>query len=342
MYTPCRMASFPQASDTAGDLPVQAGPIAAVQKGIAAMSGLRRMPVALKEGRGASLKRGLRRWRLALLPALMLLTPGSAAGVEVVRYPIPESAADQRYDYPRKLLELVLSKTRTAYRVEYPTVSMSQNRQIIELEAGRTIDVSALPSSAEREARLLPIRVPLNKGLLGWRLGLVRKGDTHRVAQIKTLSDLMGVRLAQGQDWPDTQILSGNGLEVINGSTYEGLFKMLESQRFDYFPRSVMEIWDEQEAHASTLEIEPHLALHYFYDSYFFVNKRNTKLAADISEGMEKAIADGSFDKLFNEHWGERVRKARLNDRTVIELRNPLLTPETPSNRRELWYGVRR
>lgn len=279
----------------------------------------------------------------ALFPILLFVAHGSAVGVEIVRYPIPESAADQRYDYPRKLLELVLSKTRTAYRVEYPAVSMNQNRQIVELEAGRTIDVAPLPSSADRETRLLPIRIPLNKGLLGWRLGLVRKGDTDRIAQIKTLADLKGLRIAQGQDWPDTQILSqGNGLEVIQGSSYEGLFKMLESQRFDYFPRSVMEIWDEQEAHAGTLEIEPHLALHYFYDSYFFVNKRNTKLAADIREGMEKAIADGSFDKIFNEHWGERVRKARLNERTVIELRNPLLTPETPSNRHELWYGVRR
>lgn len=331
-----------QAPATATGLATKAGAIAAVQKGVALVRGTRLMSFALKEGRGASPKSGLRRWWLALFPALSLLAHGSALGVEIVRYPIPESAADQRYDYPRKLLELVLSKTGTAYRVEYPTVSMSQNRQIIELEAGRMIDVAGLPASAEREARLLPIRVPLNKGLLGWRLGLVRKGDTGRVAQVKTLRDLLGVRIAQGQDWPDTQILSGNGLEVINGSTYEGLFKMLESQRFDYFPRSVMEIWGEQEAHSSTLEIEPNLALHYFYDSYFFVNKRNTKLAADISEGMEKAIADGSFDKLFNEHWGERVRKARLNERTVIELRNPLLTPETPSNRRELWYGVRR
>lgn len=297
------------------------------------------LPLALGS---ASLKlRMLRLW-LIWFPALSLVVHNSAVGVEIVRYPIPESAADQRYDYPRKLLELVLSKTRTEYRVEYPVVSMNQNRQIVELEAGRTIDVAPLPSSAEREARLLPIRIPLNKGLLGWRLGLVRKGDTDRVAQVKTLADLKNVRLAQGQDWPDTQILIANGLDVMTSSTYEGVFKMLENQRFDYFPRSVMEIWDEQDSHASTLDVEQHLALHYFYDSYFFVNKRNTKLAANIAEGMEKAVADGSFDKIFNEYWGERVRKARLNERTVIELRNPLLTPETPSHRNELWYGVRR
>ena len=316
---------------------------AAIQEGGAATHGTRLMSLALEQRGGASpsWRSLLRRW-LTSFVALLLLSHGSASGVEIVRFPIAESAGDQRMNYPRELLKLALSKARTEYRVTYPTVSMSQNRQIVELEAGRMIDVAPLPSSSDREARLLPIRIPLNKGLLGWRLGLVRKGDTHRVEQVKTLTDLRGVRLAQGQDWPDTQILMGNGLEVIKGSNYEGLFKMLESQRFDYFPRSVMEIWDEQAAHANTLEIEPHLALHYFYDSYFFVHKHNTKLAADITEGMEKAIADGSFDKLFDEHWGERVRKARLNERRVIELRNPLLTPETPSDRRELWYGVRR
>ena len=170
----------------------------------------------------------LRVW-LTLFSALLLVVHSSARGVEIVRYPIPESAADQRYDYPRKLLELVLSKTSTTYRVEYPAVPMNQNRQIVELEAGRSIDVAPLPSSAEREARLLPIRIPLNKGLLGWRLGLVRKGNTDRIAQVKTLADLKDLRIAQGQDWPDTQILNGNGLDVIKGSSYEGLFKMLES-----------------------------------------------------------------------------------------------------------------
>jgi hypothetical protein len=31
-----------------------------------------------------------------------------------------------------------------------------------------------------------------------------------------------------------------------------------------------------------------------------------------------------------------------MEARTVIELRNPLLTPETPSDRPELWYDPRR
>ena len=278
------------------------------------------------------------RWLLCLV----LLSPVAALATQIVRFPVPEFEGDHRYDYATQLLQLALSKSGTDYRIQPAEFAMNQERQVLELEAGRSIDVGPIPSSAEREARLLPIMIPLNKGVLGWRLGLIRKGEKASFEGVQTLDDLKRVRLAQGQEWPDTQILKANGIDVITAPRYEGLFKMLIGKRFDYFPRSVMEIWDEQENNASTLEVEPHLALHYFYDAYFMVNRRNTRLAHDIEAGLEKAIADGSFDRLFQQYYGERLRKAHLETRTVIELRNPLMTPGTPTNRPELWYDRRR
>lgn len=273
-----------------------------------------------------------------LFVCLMFAWHGAVAAVEVVRFPRPEFKEDRRFDYALKLLKLGLSKTGTEYRVELAQISMNQERQVVELEADRTIDVAPIPSSAEREERLLPIRIPIQKGVLGWRLGLIRKGDQGRFAGVASLEDLKRLRIAQGQEWPDTQILRANGIDVITAPRYEGLFKMLVSERFDYFPRSVNEIWDELENHAGTLEVESRIALHYYYDAYFMVNKKNTRLAESLRQGLEKAIADGSFNRLFDEYHGERLRKARLDKRTVIELRNPLLTPGTPSDRPELWY----
>jgi hypothetical protein len=277
-----------------------------------------------------------------LLACLLLAWHVAAVGAEIIRFPKPEFEGDARYDYAFQLLQLALSKTGTEFRIQMAGVAMNQERQVLEIEAGRTIDVGPIPSSAEREARLLPIRIPINKGALGWRLGLIRKGEQDLLAGVNMLKDLKGERLAQGQEWPDTTILQANGISVITAPRYEGLFKMLEGKRFDYFPRSIMEIWDEQATHADTLVVEPHLALHYYYDAYFMVNRKNTRLAQNIRNGLEKAILDGSFDKLFQQYFGERFRKAHLETRTVIELRNPLLTPETPSNRPELWYDFRR
>ena len=72
------------------------------------------------------------------------------------------------------------------------------------------------------------------------------------------------------------------------------------------------------------------------------VNRKNTRLAHDIRVGLEKAIRDGSFHKLFQQYFGAQIRKAHLETRTVIELQNPLQPPETPSIRPELWYDFRR
>ena len=239
-----------------------------------------------------------------LLLALLLVAQGAAA--EVVRFPRPEFEGDRRFDYARDLLKLALSKVGPDYRVELA-------------------------------------EFPMNKGVLGWRLGLIRKGDAARFADVNALDDLKQVRLAQGLHWPDTDILRANGIPVITGPSYEGLFKMITGSRFDYFPRSVMEIWNEQASNAETLEIEPRVALHYpYYTSYYMLNRGNTRLAEIIRQGMEKALADGSFDRLFEQHHGESLRRAQLDKRVIIELKNPLVTPGTSVNRPELWFDLRR
>jgi hypothetical protein len=82
------------------------------------------------------------------------------------------------------------------YRIELADLPMTQDREVVELETGHLIDVAPLPSSAEREARLLAVRIPINKGVLGLRLGLIRKGDAARLAGVKTLDVLKQVSLA--------------------------------------------------------------------------------------------------------------------------------------------------
>ncbi|NRF71151.1 transporter substrate-binding domain-containing protein [Aquincola sp. S2] len=280
---------------------------------------------------------------LARLLIVLLFAAQGAAAAEVVRFPRPEFEGDRRFDYARELLKLALSKVGPDYRVEHAESPMNQERQILELEAGRTIDVAPMPSSAEREARLLAVYIPINRGVLGLRLGLVRKGDAAQFAGVNSLDDVKRLRLAQGQYWPDTEILRANGIPVIIGPSYEGLFKMLVGNRFDYFPRSVLEIWNEQASNADALEVEPRIALYYpYYTAYFMLNKGNTRLSEIIRQGLEKAIADGSADRLFDQHFGERLRRAQLDKRVIIELKNPLVTPGTPVNRPELWYDYRR
>jgi hypothetical protein len=72
---------------------------------------------------------------------------------------------------------------------------------------------------------------------------------------------------------------------------------------------------------------------------YFFFSHKRPELAETVCQGMEKALADSSFDRLFQEHFADSLRRAQLSQRQVIKLENPLLPDATPLQRRELWFS---
>lgn len=216
---------------------------------------------------------------------------------------------------------------------------MMQGRALAELERRGEVDVVWSVTSIEREARLRPIRIPIYKGLIGWRLPLVREETAPRFAAMQSREDLLPLLAGQQHDWPDTAILRANGFQIETGAPYDSLFQMLAEKRFDWFPRSVVEIWDERGTHAGkNLVVAPHIALHYPSACYFFVNRENTELARRIEIGLEAALRDGSFDALFNRYFAAVLQQADLKNRRVIELENPLLPGNTPLSRKALWY----
>lgn len=276
---------------------------------------------------------------ICLLPMLVvLLTPAQAA--EKIFYPRPESASDARQDYPVRLLELALSKSGADYTPSPGTLLMPQARALKELEINSgAVQIVWTMTSKEREQQLLPIRIPIYKGLIGWRLALVNKQKAQQFGSVKGINDMKAFEAGQGHDWPDTQILRSNGLRVVGEASYDGLFKQLESGRFDYFPRSMSEIWAEADTHADkALVVDKNIALHYRAAVYYFVNKDNTKLATALQKGLDRAIADGSFDKLFHQYNDSLIKRADLGKRVILELNNPLLPDETPLQRKELWF----
>jgi len=57
---------------------------------------------------------------------------------------------------------------------------------------------------------------------------------------------------------------------------------------------------------------------------------------------LNRAIADGSFDRHFFNHELVRdvLRQANLQDRRAFFIDNPNMTPETPVDRDELWLDI--
>ena len=53
---------------------------------------------------------------------------------------------------------------------------------------------------------------------------------------------------------------------------------------------------------------------------------------------MERAVADGSFERLFQQQFANSLAHLQDAERQVIELPNPLLPNATPLQRPELWF----
>ena len=73
---------------------------------------------------------------------------------------------------------------------------------------------------------------------------------------------------------------------------------------------------------------------------YLFTRKENKVLAKELEEGLNRAVADGSFDQVFfNDPAVQDVMaKANMKNRRAIFLDNPTLSKETPLDRKELWF----
>ncbi|WP_429076555.1 hypothetical protein [Aeromonas veronii] len=249
-------------------------------------------------------------------------------GVSATEQPI--RAWNLLLDHPNpavvQLLRLSLDLTVPEYG-PYQLVSspqMEQGRAVKELRSGELVQVGVFAPDGERERELLAIHIPLAKGLLGWRVCLVRQGDEGRFAAIGSLADWhrAGLAIGQHRSWPDTQLLRANGLKVTVGNLYEALFNMLRKKRFDCFLRSVIEIEDELRQHPD-LAIEPCLVFRYPLALLFFVSPKYPELAQRIELGLQRARQTGDFDRIFEEGFGSTIRRLKLDERVRLELHNP-------------------
>jgi hypothetical protein len=244
--------------------------------------------------------------------------------------------------YAMQMVKLALTKIDTQYTFQVDTTPVTQTRNIEDVANGNT-DLMWAATNEEMEDKLLPIRIPLYKGLLGHRIFIINPASQSRFDQVKTFDDLKQFSFGQGLTWADSDILASNGLRVVRASKYPNLFYMVEGGRFDAFPRGLNEPWAELDRHPNLpLAVEKRLMLAYRMPFYLFTSKKNTRLAADLELGLNRAIADGSFDRIFlNDPMVKSVmEKANLEGRLLFPLDNPTLPKETPVDRPELWLDI--
>lgn len=248
----------------------------------------------------------------------------------------------EKEDIAARILALALSKVEPNAKIDSSAELMTEGRLIQAVEDNE-IDVIWAGAEKDKEERMLTVRIPILKGLLGHRILIIRKEDEAKFAQIQTREDLNQFYAGQGTFWGDTKVLQHAQLPTVTTIKYANHFPMLEGGRFDYFPRAVHEPWVEVESRPElNLMIDKNVMLIYPYAMWFFVNKENQELHDKIYKGFEMAIADGSYDKLFfsDPMIKSALEKANLAERKIFRLDNPYMHPDTPTNRKEFWLDI--
>ncbi|MEH6343969.1 MAG: amino acid ABC transporter substrate-binding protein [Bermanella sp.] len=268
---------------------------------------------------------------------------GMAQTLQITYFPAPESKNDTRFDYATELLKKALEKTETSdgqFKMK-PSGKMNVGRAFQFLEEGKIVNVGWSTPTKEREKRFIPILIPINKGLLGYRIFLINKQDRKKFAAINTLEELKELKVGQGHVWNDVKVFKANDFKVVTGPDYEGLFEMLSAERFDYFSRGINEApkeHEERKGKLPSLFIEESILLYYPWPKYFFTSKKTPKLAARIERGLRMMIQDGSFDKHFMKYHQRDIERVNLQNRKLFRIHNPLLLPSAPIDHKELWF----
>lgn len=285
---------------------------------------------------------------LTSLIFIMVILPGVLFAEPMVYiYHHPESPKDVRYNYHWEILRAALDKTSQEYgdyTLKPSKLFMNEPRQVLELEKEEQLTVMARATTMDLEKRLHPVRIPVDRGLLGYRVFLIQKAKQPLFDSVKTIDDLRRYSVGQDQVWGDVAVWEANGFHVSPGGKYENLFRMTDEGRFDFFSRGITEVIEEYERYKTSLpnlHIEERIVVYYPWPLYFYFasSPEGKRLAERVEKGLNLLIEEKEIlDAIFYRYYLEPIQRLKLNTRTLIRLENPILSPETPLEKSEYWY----
>lgn len=272
--------------------------------------------------------------------ALTAAAPPARAATPEIRYMLSQQQSAKVITYERAVLDLLLEKTVAShgpYRLQ-ASQAMTQSRTFRRLADGE-LDLTTSMTSSAREAAAIPVRVCLYRGLLGVRLPIAASARRGGLDSVEQVAQLRTLNLGQVADWPDTAVLQGNGMRVLGLNRLEIFPEMLRRERIDLFALGAIEAYPIVDALAGVAVLE-HWLIAYPSAFYFFVSPAKPELAQRLRKGWELALADGSFEALFEQWAGAQLQRARLSERRWMVLRNPDLPQATPLQDERLWHPL--
>ena len=240
-------------------------------------------------------------------------------------------------DKPREyiqwsILDLALEKSKMPYDLEVSSHS-ANSRWAQQLEQlGIEANLRFLSFNPKRENEAFPIRIPLFRGLLSYSYIWVREDNVDRFSYVKTLDDLKKLSILSPDQWPNTKLFRDAGLNILSAE-FENLPNMLMRGRADAFIYPAMESANflAQSDDEFKLVPLPHVLIRYPLDHYFYVDDCSKDLQDALSNGLQAAFADGSYERLLLTHpvTSEAYKTIKNGDFDIIDIYGQQMTEET-------------
>lgn len=216
----------------------------------------------------------------------------------------------------------------------------AQNKRLYAELANGNLAIAFVPpdegtAALEKQGLVRALRVPLERGLLGYRICLVRDEDANLLENVRNAEDLKKIRIGQGIGWGDIAVYRNAGINVVEApfNSVSDPVKALASGHFDALPLGVNEYRIFLQAYnkeASGITADRHIVISYPWFRYAWVSTaaKDSKLLFEaLDKGFGIIAANGEFVAIYEKYKGADPKRQLVGRRT-IHLQSPYSTDD--------------
>ena len=248
--------------------------------------------------------------------------------IQAVNY-LQQNISISRALYINALLEKVMDVTKDEYgpyTINTIKSDLVPRRKEIEMLKGDKINLMWSTEDNKTVQKLIKVPFHTMKGILGNRVLLIRKERQSEFNKITNLEQLQQLKPGQVKHWVDTLIYTKNNFNVVTAQKMTSLFPMLENSRFDFLPLGASEV-NQEYSHVNkkhpSLAIEKDLLIKYALHVLLMVSPTEPTLAQRLEKGLLTIEKNGEFDRIFNKYIQPDLDSIQIQNRKVIQLKNP-------------------
>lgn len=197
--------------------------------------------------------------------------------------------------------------------------------------AGADILVTVAGNTKFAQHNKIVIPKPIAKGLLGYRLLIIKRDKLATFKQINSAEQMQALTIGIPATWADAHLFRANNYCVCEKGSFAEIFQRLQHNEFDYVALGANEIEEAFTTMAEPLGdlvIAPSLMLYYPFPLVFYIHPQQVELAARVARGLQCITNNGQLAAIFDKYHGDIVERLSLRQRKTFSLHNPIL-PES-------------